>query len=115
MEMKREIKIWGERWLIRKDSTHAVSYLKILKGYKCSWHSHQTKFNLFVVVRGSLKLVIEELGSIRSVILQEGESFTIRPGQKHEFVAHEDCECMEEMYVEYDEGDINRESVGSKI
>lgn len=114
--MKREIKIWGERWLIRQDSTHAVSYLKIREGYRCSWHKHQTKYNLFVVLSGHLRLVIEELGEIMNVDLTVGETFTIKPGQWHEFVGLAGgCECVEEMYVEYDEGDIDRKVIGSKI
>lgn len=100
--------------MIRKDSTHAVSYLKIKKGYRCSWHSHQTKYNLFVVIKGVLKLIVEELGEKTKVVLRPGESFTINPGQYHEFRGKTDCECIEEMYVEYNEEDINREKIGSK-
>lgn len=113
--MKRELKIWGERWLIRQDSSHAVSFLKVRKGYKCSWHVHQTKYNLFVILKGSLRLVIQEMSEIREVDLEKGEAFTIKPGQFHEFVGVEDCECIEHMYVEYDEGDIERKNLGSKI
>jgi len=115
MGMKREIKIWGERWLIRQDSTHAVSYLRIKKGYRCSWHVHKTKFNLFVVLKGSIKIVVEELSKRREITLRSGESFTIKPGQWHEFQGMKNSKVIEEMYVEYDEGDINRTKVGSKI
>lgn len=113
--MIRELKIWGERWLIRKDSTHAVSFLKIKKGYRCSWHCHQTKYNLFVVIHGTLELVIEELGEKQKIKLDRGQEFTIKPGQWHEFRGVSDCECIEEMYVEYSESDIERKKVGSKI
>lgn len=113
--MKREVKIWGERWLIRQDTTHAVSYLKVKAGYRCSWHCHKTKYNLFVVLAGVLELVVEELGERRDVRLSEGQSMTIKPGQWHEFRGVVDCSCVEEMYVEYDEGDIDRKVIGSKI
>lgn len=113
--MERELKIWGERWVIRKDSTHAVSYLYIKGNYRCSWHCHRTKFNLFVVITGTLLLEIQELGERREIVLNRGESFTIKPGQWHEFRAVEDCTAIEEMYVEYDEGDIIRKVIGSRV
>jgi len=113
--MNRELKIWGERWLVRKDSTHAVSYLEVKAGHRCSWHSHNTKYNLFVVLDGELKLVIEEMDVKAVVTLRRGESFVINPGQWHEFRAVTDCMVIEEMYVEYNESDIDRKIVGSKI
>ncbi len=113
--MQREIKIWGERWLIRQDSTHAVSYLKIREGYRCSWHVHNEKYNLFVIVRGQVKIKVEELGEVRDIIIGAGETFTIKPGQWHEFQGRTDAEAIEEMYVEYRESDINREIKGSKL
>lgn len=112
--MNREIKIWGERWLIRQDSTHAVSYLKVREGYRCSWHSHTSKYNLFAVLKGVIGITIEELGEIRTVNISSGECFTIKPGQYHEFFGIEDSEVIEEMYVEYSEADISREIIGGK-
>ena len=112
--MEREIKIWGERWLIRKDSTHAVSYLEIKDGYRCSWHRHQTKYNLFVVLRGQIQLLVEEMGEHTIVNLNAGESFVIKPGQWHEFRGIKGAQVIEEMYVKYCESDIEREKLGSK-
>lgn len=113
--MQREIKIWGQRWLIRQDSTHAVSYLDLKKGYRCSWHVHKEKYNLFVIITGKVGIVIEELGQIREVILEAGQELTIRPGQWHEFRVYEDSQAIEEMYVDYRESDIKREQIGSKL
>jgi len=113
--MQREIKIWGERWLIRKDSSHAVSYLKVKRGYRCSWHRHQTKFNLFVVLHGKITIIVKELGERKVITLGPGESFTVRPGQWHEFRGADDAEVIEHMYVEYSEEDIEREVIGSRI
>lgn len=101
--------------MIRKDSTHAVSYLNIKKGYRCSWHNHKTKYNLFVVLRGHIQLIIEEMGQSTALDLKSGESFVIKPGQFHEFRGIKDSQVIEEMYVEYDEGDIKRKYVGGKI
>jgi len=109
--MQRTLKVWGERWLLRKDSTHAVSYLKLRKNTRCSWHSHQQKYNLFVVLHGKVGIRTE----FGEVILTEGQEFTVEPGIRHEFRVYEDSSMLEEMYVKYDESDINREKLGSEL
>ena len=118
--MDRELKVWGERWLIRKDTTHAVSFLRVQEGYQCSWHKHQTKYNKFVVTRGRIIITVEELGEIQRVLLGPGEMFTTRPGQWHKFESYTGnadyiSEMIEEMYVEYDESDIERKELGGKV
>jgi len=110
--MIRMHKIWGERWLIRQDSTHAVSFLKLKKKTRCSWHSHQSKWNLFVLISGKVEIVT----SHDTILLDTpGATWTTPPGIEHEFRALEDSEMIEEMYVEYDEGDIQRVNEGSKL
>ena len=109
--MERTHKVWGQRWLIRKDSTHASSVLILKKGTRCSWHSHVAKFNLFVVVVGKVGIKTE----YGEIILTRGQEFTTKPGEKHEFRVYENSLMIEEMYVEYDEGDIDRERLGSVI
>jgi mannose-6-phosphate isomerase-like protein (cupin superfamily) len=111
--MDRQHKIWGERWLIRQDSTHATAFLKMKKGFRCSWHRHQTKYNLFVVLYGKVGIITEELEGIkRESILTEGNCFITRPGQWHEFRVYENSGMIEEMYVEYNEADIERKILG---
>jgi len=89
--MDRQNKVWGERWIIRQDSTHCTSFLKLLANYRCSWHSHATKYNLFVLLYGKVGIVTEEIGRrCRETILTEGQCFTTRPGQLHEFRVYED-------------------------
>jgi len=114
--MRRERKVWGERWLIRRDSTHATSILKLDKGFQCSWHRHQSKFNLFVVLRGKVGVVTKQLDeSYPMTVLTTGEVFTTKPGEWHKFVVLEDSEMLEEMYVEYHESDIERENQGGSF
>ena len=109
--MFRESKMWGERWLIRQDSTHAVSFLKVKKGFRCSWHHHKQKYNLFVVLSGKITIVTET----GQVEVLPGQTFTTKPGEWHEFRGTENSEMIEEMYVCYDESDIIREKVGGVI
>jgi len=114
--MDRQNKVWGERWIIRQDSTHCTSFLKLLANYRCSWHSHVAKYNLFVLLWGKVGIVTEELnGERRQTILTEGQCFTVRPGQLHEFRVYEDSGMIEEMYVEYSEDDIKRITLGGEL
>ena len=113
--MERTRKIWGERWLIRQDSTHANSVLVLNAGYECSWHRHQAKFNKFVVLKGLIGIVVGENGQQHVTHLRPGNEFTTKPGQWHKFQAYENSIVVEEMYVSYDEGDIERETVGGAI
>ena len=75
--MNRSLKVWGERILIRQDSTHCVSLLKLRARTRCSRHKHQAKSNLFYLLRG--KVGIETGEGI--VILHPGETFTVTPGE----------------------------------
>ena len=113
--MERTRKIWGERWLIRQDSTHANSVLMLNAGFECSWHRHQAKFNKFVVLKGLIGIVVGENGQQHITHLRPGNEFTTKPGQWHKFQAYENSIVVEEMYVSYDEGDIERETVGGTI
>lgn len=109
--MERTHKVWGERWLVRQDSTHATSYLKVKKNTRCSWHSHTAKFNIFVVLKGKVGIKTEH----GEIVLGPGQEFTVNPREWHEFHVYEDSEMIEEMYVQYDEGDIERKELGSKL
>lgn len=106
--MIRERKLWGERWLIYGDSTHTTNLLMLKKGRRCSWHRHQCKWNLFVVLSG--KVGIRTIDG--ETILHMGEEFTVAPGEMHEFKIYEDGMMIEEMFVKYDDGDILRKESG---
>jgi len=109
--MIREQKLWGERWLLRQDSTHANSYLKLRAGTRCSWHRHREKYNLFVVLSGKVGIVTAD----GEVTLTVGQEFSVAPGVWHEFRAYEDSTMIEEMFVEYDDGDIERAKPGGDM
>lgn len=109
--MERTRKVWGQRWLIHKDSTHATSYLELDKGTRCSWHRHQAKYNLFFVMAGRVGIKTEH----GETILEAGQTFIVEPGLWHEFRVYENSKMIEEMYVAYDEGDIERQRLGSKL
>lgn len=109
--MQRYHKIWGQRYLLRQDSTHAISFLDLIANTCCSWHSHKAKSNFFFLIDGSISIKTE-FGETK---LEPGQIFTVEPGLRHQFIVHKDSKLIEEMYVEYDEADIQRETLGKKI
>ena len=109
--MKITSKVWGQRWLIHQDSTHTTNALMLEAGHRCSWHSHRTKWNLFVVLSGLVGVVTTK----GEVLLREGEEACVPPGEMHEFRVYEDGVMIEIMYVEYDDDDIERESLGGRL
>lgn len=113
--MERTSKVWGERWLLREDSTHATSVLHLIEGTRCSWHRHRAKFNLFVVISGHIQIVVQEQDEKRGIEVLGGQTFTVPPGVYHEFQALADSVVVEEMFVSYDEGDIVRLDSGGYV
>jgi len=113
--MRREPKIWGERWMVREDSTHTTNILTLKAGYRCSWHRHTCKYNLFAVISGVVEIDAERNGCRTTTELYEGQALTVEPGVWHEFRVIEDGLMLEEMYVEYDDTDIDRMKIGGPM
>ncbi len=83
--MKVESKCWGKRTSIRQDSTHETCLLELKKGYECSWHYHEQKYNLFYVISGCVSIITEQFDNEKSeVILFEGNCFMVKPGLKRQ-------------------------------
>lgn len=109
--MDREQKVWGERWILRRTTSLETSLLLVRAGYRCSWHVHAHKWNLFTVIEGCIGIKTEE----GETMLHAGEEFTVEPGVYHEFRAYAETRMVEIMYVEYQEGDIHRGTVGGRF
>jgi len=110
--MERTYKTWGEKWLIFKNDLNEVSILYLEPGQRCSWHNHDKKYNLFFVVDGEINIQTEW----GTALVKQGQIFTTRPGEWHEFQTTENkATVIEVMYVQYDSEDINREKVGGMM
>jgi len=110
--MERTHGSWGEKLNIFCNDLCEVSILDLVPNQRCSWHKHNAKYNLFYVLEGELFIKTDK-GISR---LREGESFTTRPLEWHEFqTASIPTKIMEIMYVRYDPEDIQRETLGGSI
>lgn len=110
--MERTRKTWGEKHNIFENSLCETSVLHLEPWKRCSWHRHQAKYNLFYVLSG--KLIIKLEGGSADVL--PGQIFTTSPGEWHEFQTNsEGAVIIEVMYVEYDSGDIERETIGGDL
>jgi mannose-6-phosphate isomerase-like protein (cupin superfamily) len=66
-------------------------YLKVarLQG-SLTWHSHDHEDELFLVLRGALRIELEE----GAVELAEGELFIVPRGVRHNPVAEQECQVL---------------------
>lgn len=110
--MERTFKTWGNKCNVFQSDLCEVSILDLNSNQRCSWHRHQTKSNQFYVLRGELFIKTE--WGVQKV--DEGQIFTVRPGEWHEFQTHEKpCLVQEIMYVQYNPEDIERKILGGPL
>ena len=78
---------WSPRVIAELDD----SFLKVAKVRgSLTWHSHDNEDELFYVLKGSLRIEMEEL----TVVLGQGEAFVVPKGVRHHPVAEHDCHIM---------------------
>lgn len=67
------------------------SYIKVAKLHgTLAWHSHEHEDELFMVLKGRLKIEMET----QTVELGEGEVFVVPKGTRHNPMAHDECLVM---------------------
>lgn len=104
-------KIWGQTQCIFNKNNVELHRISVNKGGYCSIHIHQTKFNMFFVESGKLKVTIfrgDEPGPTDSTILTSGMATLVNPGEKHIFEALENSIAYEIYWVELVHNDIVR-------
>ena len=78
---------WSPRVVAEVDD----SYIKVAKiEGSLAWHSHENEDELFLVLKGRLRIEMED----RSVELSEGEMFVVPKGVRHNPVAENECHIM---------------------
>jgi len=110
-------KIWGVTRQIFNQNNVEIHRIEINKGYKCSKHVHNHKYNIFSVESG--KILVREWKNEYSLIdettLSKEQMCIIKPGNYHEFHGLENSIVYEIYYVTLNTDDILRENTGSKI
>jgi mannose-6-phosphate isomerase-like protein (cupin superfamily) len=78
---------WSPRVVAEVDD----AYIKVAKVQGVlAWHSHDHEDELFMVLKGQLKIEMED----RTVTLNEGEVFVVPKGVRHNPVAEQECHLM---------------------
>ena len=79
--------LWSPRVVAEVDD----AYVKVAKVQgSLAWHSHEDEDELFLVLKGHLRIEMED----SSVELGEGEMFVVAKGVRHNPVAERECHLM---------------------
>ena len=107
-------KVWGTTIPIFQSDSTEVQHLLVKRGWKCSDHDHAFKNNLFYVLKGRLRVVVQKDGLEDETVLGPGQMTAVKPGDRHRFEALTDCELIELYWVCLDPDDIRRYSQGGE-
>jgi len=79
--------LWSPRVIAEVDD----AYIKVAKVHgSLAWHSHENEDELFLVLKGHLRIEMES----GSVELSEGEMYVVPKGVRHNPVAEQECHVM---------------------
>lgn len=79
--------LWSPRVVAELDD----SFIKVAKVHGTfTWHSHENEDELFYILKGSLRIEMED----RTVVLNEGDAFVVPKGVRHNPIADEECHVM---------------------
>lgn len=87
VNLARKFSLFSEHWRPKIAGELNGQYVKLakLKG-EFIWHHHENEDELFLVVRGDLKILFRD----REVVLEEGEFLIVPRGVEHKPVAAEE-------------------------
>src|ERR1035437_7290453 len=78
---------WSPRIIAEVDD----AYIKVAKvNGSLAWHSHENEDELFLILKGHLKIEMED----RTVELSEGDVFVVPKGVRHNPIAEHECHIM---------------------
>jgi mannose-6-phosphate isomerase-like protein (cupin superfamily) len=67
------------------------AYVKVAKVQgTLAWHSHEHEDELFLVLKGCLRIELED----RLVVLNEGDMFVVPKGARHNPIADDECHLL---------------------
>ncbi|MEO8432767.1 MAG: cupin domain-containing protein [Acidobacteriota bacterium] len=101
--MRRIAKPWGHELVFAENERYAGKILHLDGGHSLSLQYHERKDETLYVLSGEVTLLVEIEGAMKEVLLATGESFRIRPGQRHRLKAEWACEIVEVSSPELDD------------
>lgn len=103
-------KAWGETEQILANPSVEFHRIRVKRGKKCSEHKHQSKWNGFYVVKGSLSVRVwkNDYDLIDVTTIGPGQFMQVKPGEYHQFEALEDTDAFELYWAGLDGADIQR-------
>ena len=109
-------KIWGETQLLHANGVLEFHRIQFKKGYACSEHKHEFKWNGFYVESGCMLVRVwqEDQGLIDETVLRAGDFTQVKPGRYHQFEGLEDGVAFELYWAEFDHNDITRRNAGHR-
>lgn len=79
--------LWSPRVVAELDD----SYVKVAKVQgTLAWHSHEDEDELFYILKGTLTIEMED----RTVVLNQGDTFVVPKGVRHNPIAEQECHLM---------------------
>ena len=103
---------WGERLRTFSWDGGIVTILFLKAKERCSWHYHNMTWNRFVCITGEIGIKTDK-GHITR--LGPKQMFEVEPDVWHEFQVYKDSIVEEIAYTKYDESDIERKELGSRL
>jgi len=108
-------KVWGSTSKLFAKSNVEIFRIEGIKGGCSSMHTHTSKWSMFFVEKGRLKIVVEknDYDLTDTTILDAQQSMIIAPGEYHRFeVLKEGTVAYEFYWVELQSNDIVRRDQG---
>ena len=109
-------KIWGKTEKIHANGVFEFHRIEFNKGFKCSEHEHQFKWNGFFVESGEMLVRVwqDDQGLVDETILKAGDFTMVKPGKYHQFEGLKNGVDFELYWAEFNHDDIKRRTVGKK-
>ena len=84
---ERHDHIWGYELWIENNEKYCNKLLILHEGFESSWHYHERKDETFVILEGQVSLTYaNELNAPKkTIVLDKGEKFRLKPGVVHTF------------------------------
>jgi len=112
--MEKYTKIWGTTQPVFFGNNVEMHRIEVDSGGYCSKHIHNSKFNMFYVECGELRIDQSVGCFVDSTVLCQGDSMTVSPRVAHKFIALRDTIAYEIYWSILDKEDIVRETQGGK-